>query len=80
MQPFVAYADGAWTYSVNTELSYNWTASELSGPLTFGVSKLVKFGDQIVQLAARARYWVADTDTSPQDFGFQLQATFVFPE
>ena len=81
LQPFVSYTTpDSWTYSVNAEMNYNWTAKDLSGPLNFGVSKLTKLGSQLVQFQGRVRYWAADTDTSPQDLGFTLSATFVFPE
>ncbi|EEE43316.1 hypothetical protein [Roseibium alexandrii] len=80
LQPFVAYTTSdAWTFSINSELTYNWAESELSGPVNVGVSKLLSVGDQLVQLQGRARYWAAETDSSPEGLGFGLTATFVFP-
>lgn len=81
LQPFIAYTTSdAWTVSVNTEFTYDWTAEKLSGPVNFGLSKLIDIGGQPVSLQGRVRWWAADTETSPQDLGFTLNVTFVFPQ
>ncbi|MEL6767372.1 MAG: hypothetical protein AAFP17_09345 [Pseudomonadota bacterium] len=80
IQPFAAYTtSSAWTFSINTELNYNWTAEELSGPINFAVSKVVTVAEQPISLQGRLRWWAADTASSPEGLGFTLNATFLFP-
>ena len=80
LQPFVSYTTpDAWTFSLNTETTYNWTSSAWSVPINFGISKLVKFGKQPVQLQAGVRYWAASPDGGPSGFGGRLAVTFLFP-
>jgi len=84
MQPFIAYTTPtAWTYSLNAELNYNWEADggeKLSGPINFGVSKLVNIGKQPVSFQGRLRWWAADTPASAEGLGFTFNVTFLFPK
>lgn len=82
VQPFVSKTTKTlWTYSLNTESTYNWQAEEWSVPINLMAAKLVRFGKLPVQFAAGARYW-ADTpdDQGPENFGLRLQVTFLFPK
>lgn len=81
LQPFIAYnTSDAWTFSLNTELTYNWEAQEWSVPINFVVSKLTKFGDQPVSLGVGVRYWAdAPEDTGPEGWGARAVMTFLFP-
>jgi hypothetical protein len=80
LQPFVSYTThDAWTFTLNSESSYDWTSNQWSVPLNFVVSKLVKFGEQPVSLGAGVRYWAASPDNGPDDFGVRVQMTFLFP-
>ena len=81
IQPFIAYnTPDQWTFSLNSESTYDWNASQWTVPLNFMVSKLVMIGDQRVSLQAGARYYVESPSTGPQDWGLRLAATFVFPK
>ncbi len=81
MQLFLAYTTPSfWTISVNSEMTYVWTAEKLSGPVNFAASKLLDTGGQLVSLQGRLRWWAADTQTSPQGLGFTLNVAFVFPQ
>jgi hypothetical protein len=80
VQPFVAYTTPtSWTFTLNTESSYNWEAEQWSVPVNFVVSKLVKLGTQPVSLFAGARYWAESPDTGPHDFGARFGLTLLFP-
>lgn len=82
VQPFVSYTTSdLWTFTLNTESTYNWNTEEWSVPVNFQVAKLVKFGTQPVSLFAGVRYW-ADTpeSTGPSDVGFRFGMTFLFPK
>jgi hypothetical protein len=79
MQPFVAYTQMGWTFSLLTETSYNWTADEWTVPIIAAVSKLSSIGNQPVQYQLGGRYWAVSPDTGPKDFGFRFSMVFLFP-
>jgi len=81
LQPFLAYnTKNLWTISANTESTYDWEDEEWSVPLNFKVSKLVTIGKQRVSLSGTLRYWAESSDAGPEDLGFTLGATFLFPK
>jgi hypothetical protein len=81
MQPFIAYTTkGAWTFTANTETTYNWTAQTWSVPLNFQVSKIVKIGKLPVSLFAGVRYWATSPkDVGPTGWGARGGIVFLFP-
>ena len=51
-QPFVSYVTkDAWTFTLDTESTFNWDARRASNPMNAIVSKLVYFGKMPVSLA-----------------------------
>jgi hypothetical protein len=81
LQPFVSYTTAdAWTYGLNLESSYNWVTDAWSVPINATISKLVKFGDQPVQIGGGLRYWLASPDSGPKGLGARLSVTFLFPK
>jgi hypothetical protein len=79
-QPFLSYTTPtAWTFTLNTESTYDWESTEWSMPIHVLVSKLVKLGPQRVQLGAGVRYWADSPKTGAHDFGARLVATLLFP-
>ncbi len=79
MQPFISYTQMGWTFSLNTETSYNWTTDEWTVPINAVVNKLSSIGNQPVQYFMGGRYWAVSPDASPHDFGFRFGVTFLFP-
>ena len=81
LQPFISYnTPNAWTFSVNTESTYDWNSDQWTIPFNFTVAKLVSIGEQKVSLQAGARYYADAADSGPQGWGARLAATFVFPK
>jgi len=81
MQPFLAYTTPtAWTYSIQSETTYNWEREQWSVPINVGISKLVRWGKLPVSLQAGAGYWVESPDAGPEGWRFRLQASFVLPK
>lgn len=81
MQPFISYTTpDAWTFTLNTESSYNWEAEAWSVPVNFTVSKIVKLGKAPVSLTAGARYWADSPAGGPEGWGFRSGITFLFPK
>ena len=80
LQPFVSYTTpDAWTFTLNTESTYDWTAGEWSVPINFNISKLIKVGTQPVSIGAGVRYWADSPDTGPEGWGGRAVLTFLFP-
>jgi hypothetical protein len=81
LQPFLAYTTkNAWTFTLNTESTYQWLDGEWSVPLNLQVSKLVKMGQLPVSLFAGARYWVSSPDREgPTGWGARFGLTLLFP-
>lgn len=81
LQPFVAYTTAdAWTFTLNTESSYNWEAGGWSVPVNFTVSKIVKLDKLPVSLTIGARYWADSPKGGPEGWGFRTGITFLFPK
>lgn len=81
LQPFVSYTTSdAWTFTLNTESTYDWKSDQWSVPINFQVSKLVKFGEQPISLTAGARYWATAAESGPDGWGFRVAMTFLFPK
>ena len=82
LQPFVSYTTkDSWTFSLNTESTYNWENEDWSVPVNGTVSKLVKLGGQPVSLFGGVRYWaVSPEDVGPEGWGARFGVTFLFPK
>jgi hypothetical protein len=66
LQPFLSYnTKDAWTYSLNTESSYDWVANHWSIPIHITVSKLIKFGNRPVSFGAALRCWATSPAGGP---------------
>jgi hypothetical protein len=81
LQPFIAYTTkDAWTFTLNTESTYNWEAADWSVPINFLVTKLIRIDKQPVSLGAGVRYWAASPDGGPDGFGVRAVVTLLFPK
>ncbi len=81
VQPFVSYTTpDAWTFSLNTESTYDWESEQWSVPINANVSKLVNIGNQPVSIGAGVRYWADGPESGPEGWGFRLNATLLFPK
>lgn len=81
LQPFVSYTTpDAWSFTLNTESTYNWTTDAWSVPVNFSVAKLVKFGKQPVSFTAGVRYWAESPASGPEGFGGRLGVTLLYPK
>ena len=81
MQPFVSYTTpDAWTFTLQTETTYNWTSEEWTVPINAVVSKLVTVGGQPISLFAGLRYWAESPAIGPKGLGFRAGVTLLFPK
>jgi hypothetical protein len=80
LQPFIGYTTKTFTtFTVNTESTYNWQASQWTVPLNFMVQQLVKIGKQPVAFQVGYRYY-AETPAGGPDWGLRFAVTFLFPK
>jgi hypothetical protein len=80
LQPFLTYTTPtAWTFSLNTESTYDWAANRWAVPVNLVVAKVTKVGNQLLSLGAGVRYWVDGPDSGPHGWGARLVATLLFP-
>lgn len=80
IQPFLTYTTGdQWTYAVNTESTYDWEEERWSVPVNVTISKLTRFGSQLVSLGGGARYWFQSSRAGAEGFGLRFTVTLLFP-
>jgi len=59
IQPFMSYTTpSAWTFTLNSESTYNWKTESWAVPVNGIVAKLVQVDEQRIQFGADARYWL----------------------
>lgn len=81
LQPFISYTTPtAWTFTVNSESTYDWEAEQWSAPFNFTATKLTRFGDQPVSIGGGFRYWAESPESGPEGWGVRLNLTFLFPK
>jgi len=79
VQPFVAYStESAWTYSLQSETTYDWETESWAVPVNASVSKLAVIGGRPVNFQGGVGYWLESPDGGPEDWRFRLQVQFVF--
>ena len=80
LQPFIAYTTPqAWTFTLQSESTYDWKTGEWLAPINFMVAKVVKIEQQPVSIVGGVRYWADSPDAGPHGFGGRLGMTFLFP-
>ena len=81
VQPFLSFTTpDAITYAINTESTYDWKNSDWTIPLNATVSKVTKFGDQLVSVGGGIRYWVDGPSSAPEGIGIRAVVTLLFPK
>jgi hypothetical protein len=81
LQPFVSHTTKtAWTYTLNTESTYDWKARQWSVPINAMVTKLLKVGTQPVSVGGGVRWWADSPADGPHDWGLRMVVTLLFPE
>jgi hypothetical protein len=80
VQPFAAHTTPtAWTYTLNAESTYDWRADQLALPVNAVVSKVTKLGGQLVSIGGGLRWWLEESDASPEGLGFRVFLTLLYP-
>lgn len=78
LQPFVAYnIAGGWTFTLQTESTYDWEGRQWSVPIGAFVAKVTKIGEQLVQFQGGPRYYAASIDSRPDGWGFRFNVVLL---
>jgi hypothetical protein len=81
LQPFVSYTTpDAWTFTLQTESTYNWETEEWAVPVNAVASKVVTVGDRPVSFFGGVRYWADSPVGGPDGWGLRFGATLLFPK
>ena len=81
VQPFLSYSTkDAWTYSLNTESTYDWNGGSWSIPINPFISKLVRFGKQPISFGGGVKCWVTTPTGGPEACGLRIVVTALFPK
>jgi hypothetical protein len=81
MQPFLACTTpGAWTFTLQSEATYDWEGEQWSIPVAGIVSKFLNIGGQNMSISAGARYWAETPYNGPEGFSFHLVLAFRFSQ
>ncbi len=80
MQPFMSYTTPtAWTYSLQTESTYDWENSDWQVPIRASVSRVTRIGGQLLSLGGGVNYWLESPDSGPEGWGFRTTLTLLLP-
>lgn len=80
LQPFASFTTpDAWTFTLQTETTYNWETEEWAVPVNVVASKVMTVGDQPVSFFGGLRYWAQSSDGGPEGWGLRFGATLLFP-
>ena len=81
LQPFISYTNSnAWTFTINTESTYDWENKQWSVPINSVVTKVTQLGDQLISVGGGIRYSADGPDSGPEGWGVRLVATLLFPK
>ena len=79
VQPFISYTTKTHTsFTVNTEATYDWNASQWTVPLNLSVSQVLKIGNQPVSVSLGGRYYAEGPSGAPE-WGARLVFTLLYP-
>ena len=81
IQPFLSYTTpDAWTFTLQTESTYDWEAEEWTVPINGLVTKVIKISDQLISVGGGVRYWADGPASAAEGWGGRLIVTFLFPK
>ena len=80
MQPFLSFnTPTAWTYSLQSESTYDWENSDWQIPIRASVSKVTRVGGQLLSVGGGISYWLESSNRGPEGWGYRFVVTLLFP-
>jgi hypothetical protein len=81
VQPFVSFGTPkAWTFTLQTESTYDWEGEQWSVPVVGMVSKVTKVGKQLISVGGGLKYWADGPANGPDGLGYRVVVTLLFPK
>lgn len=80
IQPFVSYTNRGWTYTLQTESTYDWENQEWAVPINGILSKVLRIGQLPVSFAVGARYWADAPENGAEGWGGRFSITAMLPK
>ena len=80
IQPFVSYTNQGWTYTLQTESTYDWESQEWNVPINGIFSKILRIGKLPVSIAVGARYWAEAPKNGAEGWGGRFSITAMLPK
>ncbi len=81
LQPFLSHTTAdAWTFTLNTESTYDWRARQWAVPVNAMVTKLLAVGGHPLSIGGGVRYWADSGEAGPRGWGVRLVVTLLFPK
>lgn len=81
LQPFVSYTTPKGvSYTLQTESTYNWKDSQWTVPVFAGAAKVIRVGNQMLQIGGGLRYYVESSPSSPEGLALRLNFVLLYPK
>ena len=81
LQPFMSYTTPQGiSYTLQTESTYDWKQSQWTVPVFVGAAKVMRIGNQMVQIGAGLRYHFESAASGPDGLGFRLNFVLLYPK
>jgi hypothetical protein len=75
-EPFASYVTRtAWTFTVNSDATYDWEGSDTSMPVNFLISKFARTAGTPIQVSFGVTYFLEESDGGPEGVGFSIVVT-----
>lgn len=80
LQPFMTYATPQGvSYTLQTETTYSWKDSQWTVPVFASVGKVMRMGNQMVQISGGLRYHFEGPGSAPEGLGFRVNFVLLYP-
>lgn len=81
LQPFMTYATPQGvSYTAQTETTYSWKDSQWTVPVFASVGKVMRLGNQMVQISGGLRYHFKGPSSAPEGLGFRVNFVLLYPK
>jgi len=81
LQPFVSYTTPQGvSYTLQTESTYNWKDSQWTIPIYAGAAKVLRVGNQMLQVGGGLRYYAESSDNGAKDLALRFNFVLLYPK
>jgi len=81
VEPFMTYTTPQGSsYTAFADFTNDWETDQSSIAISLGATKVTRLGNQLVSYGGFVKYWVDDTNTTPEGVSFRIQLTLLYPK